>query len=401
MWRHVLRAEQGFAVACDNKSNRQFAKHTKIILMSALSAPNCALGIQKSIRSGIRSLCSNFLKNKPVHALYQGKSSINTIHHIPKNSISSKTIIPRAASTNLSTMASSTNDRTDPSSFSNSTAARVTHSDFEIDVNFDTHVMTWWAKHTVRIEKDGASELILDTRDLNISSVTVNGSLSSYTDGKSTKALGTSIVIPLPSGLKTGAEVPVELQWTTSPTAVAAQWLAPEQTAGGKHPFLFTQCQAIHARSLCPCQDTPGAKFTYTAAVRVPGELVALMSALAVEDSDASTTELPHIPPSKTSNDASTKVFRFQQPLPISSYLLALAVGDLVSKDLSPVSRVWSEPATVEAAAYEFEDTPKYLEAAESLAGPYRWGRYDLLLLPPSFPYGRLGMAIRIYIKLV
>ncbi|KAG7670978.1 hypothetical protein Ndes2526A_g01234 [Nannochloris sp. 'desiccata'] len=281
----------------------------------------------------------------------------------------------------------------DASSFSNPDAARIIHSDFEIDINFHTHIMEWWCNHKVKIETKGADKLILDTRDLNITAVSVNGAPdSNFTNGKSTKALGTAVHIPLPANLPVGSTVNVEIKWTTSPNAVALQWLAPEQTAGGIQPFLFTQCQAIHARTLVPCQDTPGAKFTYTAAVRVPAHLRALMSALPADlDDDEKpdvASSLQHIPLSTTTKNADTRVYRFKQPLPISSYLLALAVGDLVSKDLSPISRVWSEPATIDAAAYEFAETPKFLEAAESLAGPYRWGRYDLLLLPPSFPYG-------------
>jgi len=172
----------------------------------------------------------------------------------------------------------------DASSFSNPDAARVIHSDFEIDINFHTHVMEWWCNHTVNIEKMGASELILDTRDLDINAVSVSGADSKFTTGKSTKALGTAVHIPLPANLPVGSTVNVEINWTTSPNAVAAQWLANEQTAGGNHPFLFTQCQAIHARTLVPCQDTPGAKFTYTSAVRVPAHLRALMSALSADD---------------------------------------------------------------------------------------------------------------------
>ena len=363
------------------------AEQANSVFMNALSARNRAPGIQKLIATPIRSSNPCLLKINSKNAFSQRKPFLNTRNLIYKKIRGSKAIITSAATTDTAMVSPSTS-RTDPSSFSNSTEARVTHSDFEIDIDFDTHGMQWWCKHTVHIEKDGASELILDTRDLDISSVTVNGATSSYREDKSTKALGTSIVIPLPEGLKTGEEVSVEIKWKTSPNAVAAQWLEPSQTAGGKYPFLFTQCQAIHARSLCPCQDTPGAKFTYTSAVRVPANLVALMSARANEDNDPDNTELIHIAPSGDSKKA-TKVYRYHQPLPISSYLLALAVGDLVSKDLSPISRVWSEPATVDAAAFEFADTPKYLEAAEKLAGPYRWGRYDLLLLPPSFPYGK------------
>lgn len=142
----------------------------------------------------------------------------------------------------------------DPSSFSNPHAVRITSSDFEIDLDFDNQVMRWWAKHTVSVQREGADELILDSRDLNISSVKVDDKSTEFTFGRSSPALGSSIVIPLPGGLPIGATVAVQLTWTTSKGAVAAQWLAPEMTSGGKHPFLFSQCQAIHARSILPCQ---------------------------------------------------------------------------------------------------------------------------------------------------
>lgn len=257
----------------------------------------------------------------------------------------------------------------DPSSYSNPAAARITHTDMEIDVDFDAHVLHCWGAHSVTVKQDGATELILDTRALTVHSVTVDGKPVSAHRGPSSDALGAALVVPLPSGLRAGTTLRVEMVWDTSPEAMAVQWLKPEMTVGGRHPYLFTQCQAIHARSLCPCHDTPGAKFTYTAAVRVPTELVPLMSALPDDSGDAA-ADLTHVHQRPSSGD--TKVWRFTQPLPISSYLIALAVGDLASRDLSPNSRVWSEPSVVDAAAHEFEDTPKYLEAAEALAGPYR-----------------------------
>ncbi len=132
-----------------------------------------------------------------------------------------------------------------------------------------------------------------------------------------------------------------------------------------------------------PVQDTPSRRLTYAAAVRVPEGLTALMSALPDDGAEGGGAELAHLPPR-----VGARVFRFRQPLPIPSYLLALAVGGLASRELGPVSRVWAEPPVADAAAHEFADTPRYLAAAEEIAGPYRWGRYDLLVLPPSFPYG-------------
>ncbi len=352
-----------------------------------------------SLRSSALNVCLfdfRSQKNKS-RSVYSARTHLPT--HFNKFPIQ-KQVYQRVLPTQLSaTKIKATMD--DASSFSNPDAARIIHTDFELDIDFDTHIMTWWCNHIVKIEKEGAAVLILDTRDLNITAVTVNGADSKYSTGKSTKALGTAIHIPLVSSDGSlppiGSTMNVEIHWTTSPNAIAAQWLEPEQTAGGKHPFLYTQCQAIHARSLVPCQDTPGAKFTYISSVRVPAHLRALMSALSAdEDNNTNDTTLQHIPAPFTEDTTegsteaakATTVYRFEQPLPISSYLLALAVGDLVSKDLSPISRVWSEPATIDAAAYEFAETPKFLQAAAKIAGPYRWGRYDLLLLPPAFCYG-------------
>jgi aminopeptidase N len=164
----------------------------------------------------------------------------------------------------------------------------------------------------------------------------------------------------------------VTIAYRTSPEALALQWLAPAQTAGKCYPFLFSQCQAIHARTLAPLQDTPRARVTYDAEVTVPEPLTAVMSA----------APCGHRPA------ANGRAFAFAMPQPIPPYLLALAVGNLESRELSPRSRIWAEPETVDAAAYEFADVEAMLTCAEALFGPYVWERYDMLVLPPSFPYG-------------
>ncbi|KAL4448420.1 hypothetical protein ABPG75_005639 [Micractinium tetrahymenae] len=269
------------------------------------------------------------------------------------------------------------------SSQSNFEEAAVTHSDIELDVDFDTHVLSGHVEHTVEVKKDGVAELALDTRDVAVSDVTVNGEAAEHSLAEPHKALGSRLSIKLPAGLKAGDKLTVAMGFETSPQASAVQWLAPEQTAGKQHPYLFTQCQAIHARSILPCQDSPGAKFTYTAAVRVPQPLRALMSAVPLEEDGEQ--ELQHASMKARSG---TKVWRFKQAQAIPSYLLALAVGNLESRRLGPISHVWSEPEMVEAGAYEFAETQSFLDAAASLAGPYQWGVYDILLLPPSFPYG-------------
>jgi len=263
--------------------------------------------------------------------------------------------------------------------------ARVTHSDFELSVNFQDKRIEGWAEMQVQLNSKSAKELVLDTgAGLTIHSAALimpeGEQPLQFVFGEPHKVLGTALKISLPEGLS--EPVRVGVRFTTPPSSSAVQWLEPSQTAGGVHPYLFTQCQAIHARALVPCQDTPSAKMSYTAAVRVPKPLTALMSA--VPEDNPESRGLRHLGDSPSES----QVFYFTQKVPIPPYLLALAVGELEARELSPRSRVWSEPSMVDAGAYEFADTAKYLEAGESIAGPYVWGRYDLLLLPPSFPYG-------------
>jgi aminopeptidase N len=188
-----------------------------------------------------------------------------------------------------------------------------------------------------------------------------------YTLGDPVPILGRKLRLDLPADTNE-----VTIAYRTSPDAVALQWLDPAQTAGKRHPFLSSQCQSIYARTMLPIQDTPRARVTYDAEVTVPDSLTAVMSAGPCGDRPA----------------AGGRTFMFAMPQPIPPYLLALAVGRLASHDLSPRARIWAEPETVDAAAYEFAEVEKMIGCAEALFGPYEWERYDMLVLPPSFPYG-------------
>lgn len=272
------------------------------------------------------------------------------------------------------------NDR-DLSSLSNPHEVRVTHLDWNVTVDFSSSTLTAKATYTIdRVNPTVTnSSLCLDTSSLVIRSVTDqnNKELAFKLHPLKQAHLGQQLEITLSdddtSTQEEQEQQQVTIEYSTTPACSALQWLPPAQTAGKVHPYLFTQCQAIHARSLVPCQDQPGVKMTYSAVIQVPVWAVCVMSAVLRRE---------------TVKD-NLKVFEWEQKVPISSYLLAMAVGDLAKKDVSKRCAVWSEPRMVEAAAFEFAQTEDFLQAAESLAGsPYAWGRYDLLCLPPSFPYG-------------
>jgi leukotriene-A4 hydrolase len=250
-------------------------------------------------------------------------------------------------------------------SFARPEEAVVRHLALDLDVDFEKQKLTGSATFTIE-SQNGARELVLDTNGLDIARVTLDdGTEAMFTMGDPKPFLGRMLTIAIKPETRS-----VKIDYSTSPDAAAVQWLSPEQTAGGKHPFLFTQSQAILARTWVPCQDTPGVRMTYDATIRVPKGLMAIMSA---EN------------PTEVSADG---VYQFRMPQPIPSYLLALAVGDLEFRAFSGNSGVWAEKPMIEASHYELVDTPKMIEAAEKLYGPYRWGQYDVLVLPPSFPFG-------------
>ena len=266
----------------------------------------------------------------------------------------------------------------DPHSFSKPDEAIVKHLHLDLTVNFDERILSGSATLDVEL-KNNATQLILDTRDLKIDKVTFeDGTEAKFKLGEIDKYLGQSLTIflrepgsssPL-SGKGVGGEAKVTVYYSTSSHAAALQWLTPAQTAGKNFPFLFTQSQAILARTWVPIQDSPGIRFTYSATVKVPTELMALMSA---EN------------PQQKSSDG---VYHFNMPQPIPAYLLALSVGDLEFHSFDKRTGVYAEPVTIEKATYEFADLPKMVDAAEKLYGPYAWGQYDLIILPPSFPFG-------------
>lgn len=241
----------------------------------------------------------------------------------------------------------------------------ITHLTLDLTIDFDARVMSGSAKLDLERHNAEATQLVLDTSDLTIKSVRSGNADLSYTLGEPDSVLGAALTIDVGRDADS-----VVVEYATSPAASGVQWLTPAQTAGGKHPFLFTQAQATHARSFIPLQDSPKVRMTYDATLRTPPELMAVMSA---------------------SNEANTErdgVYEFTMPQAIPSYLIALAVGDLEFKPMGKRTGVYSEPSVLDAAVTEFEDTESMLIATEERYGPYSWDRYDLLILPPSFPFG-------------
>lgn len=260
----------------------------------------------------------------------------------------------------------------DVHSYANPNAVRVTHVDLDWTVSFEQKSIKGAATLDIQINTARKNQpLILDTRDLTIEKVEASSDGKTFKKadfklGETDKILGAPLTIQIPPDAKK-----VRVFYSTSPNASGLQWLAPEQTAGKKFPFMFSQAQAIHARSFIPLQDSPQIRVTYSARVRTPKNLLAVMSAEG------------NLQTNKRTGD-----YRFTMTHPIPSYLIAIAVGDIGFKSLGKRTGVYTEPSMLEKSAWELADTEKMVEATEKIYGPYRWGRYDLLVLPPSFPFG-------------
>jgi leukotriene-A4 hydrolase len=247
---------------------------------------------------------------------------------------------------------------------------RVTHVSLDLRVDFPSRTLAGTA--TLHLDRAEASrELVLDTSHLRIDGVRDQaGTALAHRLGPADPLLGEPLVISLVDATKT-----VTIAYATSPDAAALQWLSPEQTAGKAYPYLYSQGQAILTRTWLPTQDSPAVRQTFDARITTPEPLVALMAA-------------EMLTPGGSPAGEGQRTFEFRMAQPIPPYLFALAVGDIAYRDLGPRTGVYAEPSVLDRAAAEFVDVEQMMTAAETLGGPYRWGRYDLLVLPPSFPYG-------------
>jgi leukotriene-A4 hydrolase len=253
----------------------------------------------------------------------------------------------------------------DPHTYSVASEAVLKHLTWKASIDFETKTISSIARWEIQ-NINNADVVIFDTKDLAIEKVWLeDGDSTQFRLGEKDEILGQPLAVMIKPTTKH-----VNIQYTTSPSADALQWLTPAQTAGKTSPFLFTQSQAILARSWVPCQDSPNIRFTYDAEVTVPKELLVLMSASNPEKK----------------NESGKYTFAMKQPIP--SYLLALAAGDLEFKAVSNRCGIYAEPSMLNSAVWEFTDLEKMVAGAEELYGPYQWERYDVLVLPPSFPFG-------------
>ena len=260
----------------------------------------------------------------------------------------------------------------DHHSFSNPEHCRVSHISLSLDVDFTQRRLSGYVDlHLHYLDASVfPAQLWLDSRDLSILSVAalsegLEQTQLAFEFDKSDDILGERLNISLPHHIDT-----VRVHYHTSAQAQGLQWLEPVQTAGKHLPYLFSQSQPINARSWIPLQDTPKARITFDANITVPQGMRAVMSAM---------------------NDSQAPLnghFHFEMEKPIPTHLLALAVGDLAFGEIGPRTGIYTEPSVLEAALSEFEDTEDMVLVAESLLGPYQWGRYDMIILPPSFPFG-------------
>ena len=265
-------------------------------------------------------------------------------------------------------------DAVDSHTYARPEIARVVDVALDLTANFEAKTLSGTATLDI-LAVPGANEIILDIRNLDIQDVRdASGQPLRYVVGDNDAIKGQPLTVYFPA-FAPNERRKITVRYSTRPDAAALQWLSPSQTAGGQKPYLFSQGQAILTRTWVPTQDSPGIRQTYSARITAPADLTVVMSA-------------DHLTPNGEPAGNGMKTWRFRMDNPIPPYLIAIGVGDIAFAPFDERTGVWTEPSRLRAAAHELEPTAEMVDAAEKLYGRYRWGRYDLLVLPPSFPFG-------------
>jgi leukotriene-A4 hydrolase len=257
----------------------------------------------------------------------------------------------------------------DTRSFARPEVARVTHVALDLNADFEAKRMAGTATLDIQAAQ-GAEEIVLDSKGLEIESIAdAQGNALQHALGAGDAARGQPLTVRL------GEARRIVIRYRSAPNAEALQWLTPAQTVGKRHPYLLSQGQAILNRTWIPTQDSPGIRQTWEARITAPEPLKVVMSG-------------ERLTPEGEPAGEGRRAYRFRMDNPVAPYLIAIAAGDIAFRELGPRTGVWTEPAMLDRAAAELADTEAMVEAAERLYGPYRWGRFDVIVLPPSFPYG-------------
>lgn len=285
---------------------------------------------------------------------------------------------PPAAAGRMVAPILTTPDAFDSLTYSQPQVARVTHVDLNLGLDFAARRVGGTATLDILARPD-ASQIVLDSDGLQVSRVTdARGNDLPFTIGKADPEKGAPLTVTIGNARR------IVLSYTANPQADALQWLSPEQTAGGEHPFLFSQGQAILNRSWIPTQDSPGIRQTWEARITAPKPLDVVMSGIRQGEPE--------------DLGDGRRAFRFAMDKPVAPYLIAIAAGDIDFKAIGPRTGVWAEPEVLERAHREVADTEDMVREAEALYGPYRWGRYDMIVLPPAFPYGGMENPVMTFL---
>ncbi|KAF2995087.1 hypothetical protein E8E13_003235 [Curvularia kusanoi] len=278
----------------------------------------------------------------------------------------------------------------DPNTLSNYHNFLTKHTSVDFEIDFEHKILSGAVGLDLEsLTDEEVKEIVLDSSFLDISEVKVDGKTAKYEVGDRIEPYGAPLRITLPSSVPKGKIVSLVIAVSTTDKCTALQWMTPAQTSNGKHPYMFSQCQAIHARSVFPCQDTPDVKSTFSFALRSPFPVLA----------SGLPTGASEFQPPKKEGEQGTLKYTFEQKVPINSYLFAVASGDLACASIGPRSTVWTGPEELLECQRELEgEIEPFMKAIESTVAPnYQWTQYNILILPPSFPYGGMENPVWTY----